>query len=132
MELKKRLSEFLEKIKEQKVLKILLILMIIAVLALTYAYFSKKTKDNNKQTVTTAHATIENTDLEKRLSDIISQIDGVGKTEVFVNYDGNEKVIGAIIVAEGANNETTRLLINQAARTALNVSSDCIKVYSMK
>ncbi len=131
MELKKRLSEFLEKIKEQKVLKILLILMIIAVLALTYAYFSKKTKDN-KQTVTTANATIENTDLEKRLSDIISQIDGVGKTEVFVNYDGNEKVIGAIIVAEGANNETTRLLINQAARTALNVSSDCIKVYSMK
>lgn len=131
MELKKRLSEFLEKIKEQKVLKILLILMIIAVLALTYAYFSKKTKDN-KQTVTTANATIENTDLEKRLSDIISQIDGVGKTEVFVNYDGNEKVIGAIIVAEGANNETTRLLINQAARTALNVGSDCIKVYSMK
>lgn len=131
MELKKRLSEFLEKIKEQKVLKILLILMIIAVLALTYAYFSKKTKDN-KQTVTTANATIENTDLEKRLSDIISQIDGVGKTEVFVNYDGKEKVIGAIIVAEGANNETTRLLINQAARTALNVSSDCIKVYSMK
>lgn len=131
MELKKRLSEFLEKIKEQKVIKILLILMIIAVLALTYAYFSKKTKDN-KQTVTTANATIENTDLEKRLSDIISQIDGVGKTEVFVNYDGNEKVIGAIIVAEGANNETTRLLINQAARTALNVSSDCIKVYSMK
>lgn len=131
MELKKRLSEFLEKIKEQKVLKILLILMIIAVLALTYAYFSKKTKDN-KQTVTTANATIENTDLEKRLSDIISQIDGVGKTEVFVNYDGNEKVTGAIIVAEGANNETTRLLINQAARTALNVSSDCIKVYSMK
>ena len=62
----------------------------------------------------------QGTDFEKRLSSILQDIDGAGNVSVFVNVGEDEKVIGVIVVASGANEVRVKLDMMRAIQTVMN------------
>ena len=69
---------------------------------------------------------------EEKFIKVIKNVHGVGNVEIMVNYGENGKVEGAVIVAEGAGNNTIKKQITDAAATAFGVSSYKIQVFSYK
>lgn len=110
------------------------------------------------------------TTLENKLQEILSSIDGVGKTLVTINIDGtaeevvlkntetvtengatlksesvvlvngkpyvikelSPKILGVVVVCEGANNLNVKVAITEVLTTILEVSSDNIRILKMK
>ena len=69
---------------------------------------------------------------EEKFIDVIKNVQGVGNVEIMVNYGDDGKVEGAVIVAEGADNNAIKKQITDAASTAFGVSSYKIQVFSYK
>ena len=55
-----------------------------------------------------------------------------GKNEPFILTTYKPKIIGMVIVAEGAENSKTKYEIEQAVSKLYNLSLDKVNVYSMK
>ena len=81
----------------------------------------------------------ERTVLEKKLEDLLSQVEGVGKVQVLLMtgeekdsssfYDsGNQAVTGVLIVAEGADNSVTVRKIQEAVMALFQVDAHKIKI----
>jgi len=82
------------------------------------------------------------TSAEKRISQVLSTMEGAGKVEVAIYY-GPEKSdvwgdtakntgpIGAVVVAEGANDIRVRLALIRAAETLLGLDASAVEVFSM-
>ena len=70
------------------------------------------------------------TDLETRLETVLSKIDGAGEVCVMV-MEGEEMIHGVLIVAEGAENISVRLRIQEAARILLGIENEKISVARM-
>lgn len=68
---------------------------------------------------------------EKRISQILSEIDGVGKAEVIIS-ENEEGIHGAVVVCEGANNIKVIMDVREAVSTALNIEVANIKIYLKK
>lgn len=117
----KRLIDYLKSHK--KILTIALLLALLIALAfILYGTRSKAT--------TLVSASTEASETEKKLTRILSEIDGVGQTEVMIN-EGEDGVKGVIIVCEGAYNIMTRNDILNAVTTALEVEKNNIAIYAM-
>lgn len=82
---------------------------------------------------------------EKRLSAILSAIEGAGKTEAMLYYRQTEDAqgvfasgaknpapVGAIIVSEGAGDIAVRLNLIRAARTLLGLPEGAVEVFIME
>ncbi len=106
--------------------KIIIVVILIIVLVGTIYFINKAT---NKTTQTSA-ITGEKSSTEVKLTGILSSIDGVGATDVMIN-EGENGVLGVVIVCEGANNIMTRNNILNAVSTALNIDKNLIAIYSM-
>jgi len=74
---------------------------------------------------------ISDSDLERRIENILGKIDGVGKVSVLLTYD-NESLEGIVIVAEGVNNLDTKVNIISAVEAVTGLGKHKIKVYEMK
>ena len=68
------------------------------------------------------------TDLEVRLSQILSGIEGVGQTTVMISEEDGMPV-SAIIVFDGADGILTRMRVIEAAANALNIPPTEVLVY---
>lgn len=68
------------------------------------------------------------TELERRLSQILSEIDGVGQTTVMIGEEDGVPV-SAIIVFDGADGILTRMRVIEAASNALNIPPKDVLVY---
>ena len=106
--------------------KIIIVVILIIVLVGTI-YFINKSSSKSASTATTAG---DKSATEVKLTGILSSIDGVGATEVMIN-EGEEGILGVIIVCEGANNIMTKNDILNAVSTALNINKNLIAIYSM-
>lgn len=73
----------------------------------------------------------EPTELEARLERVLGAVDGAGEVRAMVN-ENEEGVVGALIVAEGAQDIGVRLALMQAARAILNVEIERIEVVAMR
>ena len=76
---------------------------------------------------------------EKRIAQVLSAISGAGKVEVAVYYSGgtdslssSTSPVGAVVVAEGADNLEVRLSLIRAVRTLLGLSEAAVDVFSME
>ena len=130
-----KIREIISKIKGIKNIKIILGLIIIAILILTYGSVKLKTESINNGTTKESQTTVtsaEYTEEEKKLADILSEIEGIGKTKVMICNGTEEQINGVIVVAEGANIPLVELQIKNAVATALKVNFNSVKVYSMK
>ena len=75
---------------------------------------------------------------EKRIAQVLSAISGAGKVEVAVYYSGgtdslsSSPPVGAVVVAEGADNLEVRLSLIRAVRTLLGLPEAAVDVFSME
>lgn len=88
----------------------------------------------------------EQTDLEVRLASILRHIDGAGSVRVFINRkesaaatlwsmdeeDKDEKIVGVLIVAEGAADPIVHASLARAAGSALGIEQEQIEIMVMQ
>ncbi len=83
-----------------------------------------------KLTPTSAAGSEMRSEAESKLMRVLSEIDGVGETEVFIN-ENDGKVEGVVVVCEGANDIMTKNDVLNAVITALNVEKYNVAIYAM-
>jgi stage III sporulation protein AG len=159
-----------EKQKTQKKFKIEYLLVIFLALLALFIFFSSTNLDfglnfSKENTQGDKQSTLEN-----KLQEILTNIDGVGKTLITINLDGSSeeivlknvetvsengstiksesvvlvngkpyvlkelspKILGVVVVCEGANNISVKMAITEVLTTILEVSSDNIRILKMK
>jgi len=79
---------------------------------------------------------------EKRISQVLSAMEGCGKVEVALYYgpetkdlwgasEENKAPIGAVVVAEGAEDVQVRLMLIRAVKTLLGLDQQAVEVFPM-
>lgn len=68
---------------------------------------------------------------ERKISQLLSNIDGVGKAEVMIS-ENEDGVVGAVVVCEGANDISVTMNVREAVATALGIKQTDIKIYLKK
>lgn len=81
------------------------------------------------------------TELEERMERVLSSIEGAGKVRVMINSEEiaqafsqspqGEKVIGVLVVAEGAGDLKVAMEISRAVRALTGVDASAIEVMKM-
>lgn len=125
---------FKQKDKKIENLIFLLFILIITLICINYIMKDDGDEDEKKQyagAVLASSQDISDSDLEKRIENILGKIDGVGKVSVLLTYD-NESLEGIVIVAEGVNNLDTKVNIISAVEAVTGLGKHKIKVYEMK
>ena len=69
---------------------------------------------------------------ESRLASVLRELEGVGRVETMITRDDEERVIGVIVIAEGAEDIAVRLRLLSAVTTAMGVDKNIVNVYAMK
>ena len=75
---------------------------------------------------------------EKRIAQVLSAISGAGEVEVAVYYSGDtgslssSPPVGAVVVAEGADDMEVRLSLIRAVRTLLGLPETAVDVFLME
>ena len=70
--------------------------------------------------------------VEKRLKTTLEMAEGVGDVDVMLTFDENNKVEGAIIVAEGAENTSVKKNLHDSAVAVLNLPDYKVKILIKK
>lgn len=68
------------------------------------------------------------TDLEKRLSGLLSQMDGVGRVRVMVAQREDGEIDGVVVAAQGADDLGVCLRVQYAVQTLLGVENTKIEI----
>ena len=72
--------------------------------------------------------TLEGTDIEMRLTNLLNQMQGVGESCVMITYQDKDNVEGVVIVAEGGDNAVVVRNITEVVKALFDVDSHKIKV----
>ena len=96
-----------------------LLIALLLVFAVYRVFFKGKEKSSTSY---------ETTELEERLSQILSKIDGVGNVSVMVSEEEG-RAVSAVIVFRGADSILTRMRVVDAASGALGIDKEYILVY---
>lgn len=134
-----------EKIKSIKNIEVICALLIVAIVLLIYSSFSAASQNNSQvnNNTTTMNST------EQRLAKMLSGIEGVGDVEIMIytgerdnsygyissiNLDNidSDKIQGVMILAQGADNISTRIKLLNTTSTLLGIQSDKIQIYTLK
>ncbi len=114
-------SEFVQRIKGIKNIKIIAVIFIIAIALIIYSTVSTASKDDGS--AVNSYASEE----EIRLAGILSNVSGAGDVQTMItSSDG--KIVGVLVIAEGATNPLVRLRLVEAVSGALGVDDDIICV----
>ena len=131
-------ANLFKKLKSIKNIEI--ILAVLFALIILLIYFSSSTSNsftNNKSENNNLSAiSIYTTEVEEKLTNILSKINGAGNVDVMIMTDNNidEKedsipnIKSVIVVAEGAKNVWVKLEIVKAVEALLNLSTSNIEV----
>lgn len=72
------------------------------------------------------------TSLEKKLKNTLEMAEGVGDVDVMLTFDEDNKVEGAIIVAEGAENTSVKKTLHDSAVAVLNLPDYKVQILIKK
>ena len=117
----------LEKLKSDPKFKDLAVkgiavLIIISVALLSFDVFTNET-DKRKQIVD------ETVSTETALCNILTDIKGVGKVDVMLQYNRDEEISGVIVTAEGAQDPVIRNNLVNAVRAVFNIPVSSVMVF---
>lgn len=112
------LSGFLRSVKAARSIELYLLILVMAVLALCFL------NGSGKQSAAP-------TDLEARLEQALSCVEGAGDLRVMITEDAEGKTQGVLIVCEGADDLTTCLSLEQAVCKLLDVERSCVEIVRM-
>ena len=122
-----RLGELLRRIVgEKKLLTLVLMLLCgLALIGLSFAFTQQaaNTQEYGRDVTYAAGG------VEERLARVLSQIAGAGQVEVLVT-EGEQGVVGVLVVADGAQELSVRTELMRAAMTALDVPADAVEVFA--
>ena len=121
------INKFFQKVKSIKNIEIY-IALILAVIVIICVFAGSGVKNTSK---TVDNDTYPN-EMEHKICSVIQKIDGCGKAQVAISYDGGEDVIGVVVVAEGATDPIIRFKIVQVVVTLLDVDSSSVSVFTYK
>jgi len=146
---KPRQSKFkwIEKLKNIKHIEIYITIIFAIVLILIFFSSTDSNKSNtHKSTVITEQATITSyvSNMENKLEDILSQVQGASNVNVMITLDMSgstvkdniiqtgdfPKIKGVVIVAKGVNNTAVKMNILKAVQTVIDISSGRIEILS--
>ena len=122
-----RARELLKKIAGEKRLATLVLMLLagLALIGLSFALSRQKEQPADLgRDVTYAAGSVE-----ERLAHVLSQIAGAGQVEVLVT-EGDQGVLGVLVVADGAQELSVRTELMRAAMTALDVPADAVEVFA--
>jgi len=119
--LETKLKKFIPK-KNQWML-ILLVGILLVVIAIP----------TNKSSILYSDSSYEKTqvqadNLEKRLKNLLEQIEGVGEVHIMITYAEDTKVDGIVILADGGGNAVVARKISDVVQALFTVDSHKIKV----
>ena len=117
------MRKVIDYVKKNK--KIIIVVMLIAILIGTVYIIDKGKSDTSS--IATGFSKSET---EVKLTGILSSIDGVGRADVMITEEEG-KIVGVVVVCDGADNLMTRSNILNAVSTALNVDKKIIAIYSL-
>lgn len=132
------------KLKTIKNIEIIIGIVIICIIVLIY---SSVTSNNGGQLNGMKENDIGSaSELEQRLGEILSEIEGAGRVSVMVTYETSKGVTqsgsgartegavikGVVIVADGADNVKVRLNLVAASQTLLDIDANSIQIYDRK
>ena len=122
-----RLGELLRRIVgEKKLLTLVLMLLCgLALIGLSFA-FTQQAENTQEYGRDVSYAA---GGVEERLARVLSQIAGAGQVEVLVT-EGEQGVVGVLVVADGAQELSVRTELMRAAMTALDVPADAVEVFA--
>lgn len=126
-------SEVLKKLKNVKNIEFIACVFILAIALLLFSLLNGGSKSSNKQTLVPALSS--GTEIEKRLENILEQIEGAGDVSVMITYEsevssgGGNEISGVLVVSSGAENIKVRLNLLQAVKTALNVDVKLVEIF---
>ena len=118
------MRKVIDYVKQNK--KIIIVVLLIVIL-IGAVYLIDKSKKPSKDTTAVSS---QKSATEIKLTGLLSNIQGVGNTDVMITENEGE-ILGVVIVCEGANNIMTRNNILNAVSTALNIDKKIIAIYSM-
>lgn len=151
-----KFKKIIAKIRSVKNIEIY-IAVALGVIVLAIALFGNVSTKNVGENVSSESYIAE---MEHKIVSVIQKIDGVGKVEVAITHDAtNEavyayeegtnnlifvkgepvviktlppKILGVVVVAEGADNPIVRMKINEAVVTLLDVDENRVQVFTHK
>ncbi|MCH5160079.1 MAG: hypothetical protein J1F66_04435 [Clostridiales bacterium] len=121
------IKNFFAKLKSIKNIEIY-IALILAVVVILLVFAGNGAKNTSKTVEDDTYID----EMEHKICNVIQKIDGCGKAEVAISYDGDEYVIGVVVVAEGANDPIIRFKIVEVVVTLLDVDSTSVSVFTYK
>lgn len=134
-----KLKNFRAKVKTIKNIEIIIGVVIICIVVLIYSTVTSKPESNKISGLSDNKSYGENaTELEMRLGEILSEIDGAGRVSVMISQEtcedgasaeGQIKASGVVIVADGADNVMVRMNLITATKTLLDVDADAIQIF---
>lgn len=108
-----------------------MILLLVGILLVVIAIPTKT--ESKKSTLDIYGENNQNeTDLEKRLENLLSQMQGVGEVHTMITYRDDEQVEGIVIIADGGGEAVTVRNITEVVRALFDVDSHKIKVIEKK
>lgn len=136
MQIKKMTDTIKSNLKTLRKKDIIICLSIaFAVIMLTFSSVELLENNNSppKDINTLSSSQSNYTEFEKRLSEILSKIDGAGNVNVLVNCrDNTNEIIGTVILFEGADIPETRIKLQLATQTVLGIEASQIKIFATK
>ena len=109
------------KVKDLAV-KIIAILIILSVALLSFDVFTENT-DERKQIID------ETVSTETALCNILTDINGVGKVDVMLQYNDEEQISGVIVTAEGAADPVIKNNLVNAVRAVFSIPASSVMVF---
>lgn len=110
------------KFDKDKMSKLLVILAVSAIIFLTFSMLGDSS--------TKHQISDDNGSTEATLCNILSDIDGVGKVSVMIDYDQLGNVSGVIITCEGGSNNVTKNNIIKGVSALFNIPTSNVTVFS--
>lgn len=109
------------KIKDLGI-KIIAVLIIVSVSILSIDVFTENT-DKRKQIID------ESVSTETTLCNILTDIKGVGKVDVMLQYNEESQITGVIVTAEGAEDPIIKNDLVNAVRAVFNIPVSSVMVF---
>ena len=108
-----------------------MILLLIGILLVVIA-IPTKTKSENSTLSIYNEPESDETDMEKRLENLLQQMQGVGEVHAMITYRDDEQVEGIVIIADGGGDAVVVRNITDVVRALFDVDSHKIKVIEKK
>lgn len=114
--------------KRKKIDYIILLLIGLLLLVIVFPTSSKEKSNYNLGGYTKEDAT----NLEKRLQNILEQMEGVGKTTVMITFEDNQKTVkGVVVVAKGAGQPSVCKKISDVVMSLFDIEAHKIRIVKM-